>query len=211
MNKEHNYAECHYCKWQLEQQPDRDWAKYPCHKCNNTRSIIDPKEHLCNMCGECMCHEIKTLSGTWSTNDPYGLFEAKVTGGYESYHLLDLNRYTFSFCEKCLRQMFVQCKIKPIIEEVGFDNNVMRTETWEQDQAAYEYRLWQDNGGHHQAFLNKKCNTIKDCPNQAKYTVLYSDRDFSEQCCCEEHRNQGAWAVNARFVPFISDTLKAFI
>ena len=80
MKTKHNYVECHNCKWRLEHQPDFDWAKNPCRRCNNVREIIDPKEVLCNMCGEGMCHNIEVPSGLWSTDDPHGLYDAKVQG-----------------------------------------------------------------------------------------------------------------------------------
>lgn len=209
MNNEHTYVECHHCKWQLEQQPDRDWNKHPCRKCNNTRQIINPEELLCNMCGGCMCHNIKTRSGTWSTNDPHGLFEAQVVGGYESYHLLDLNRYTFSLCEKCLRQLFIQFKIKPTIDEVDFGGGAT-PESWESDQKFYEYRIWVDSGAHHQAYLDRRCNFIKDCPNKALYTHLIND-NFTEDCTCEEHKHLRSGCRNCKFVKFIPNVLKPFL
>ena len=41
----------------------------------------------------------------------YGLIEASVTGGYESYALEDMQKYTFSLCEICLKQLFDAFKI----------------------------------------------------------------------------------------------------
>lgn len=206
MKKKHNYVDCHHCKWRLEQEPDFDWNNNICHRCNNARRIIDPKELLCNLCGESICHDIKTLSGHWETKDPHGLYNAQVTGGYNSYHLLDLNRYTFSFCEKCLRQLFMQCKIKPLVEEVFGDS--ASEESWEDDQETYEYRVWYDAGGHHQAYLNRTCNIKKDCPNKAVYTRYINDH-FSEDCCCEEHK--GPTGLSYTYVQFIRHELKPFL
>jgi hypothetical protein len=206
--KKYNYVDCHHCEWRLEQVPDHDWVANPCPLCSNTRRIIDPKELLCNMCGEGMCHEIKTLSSTWSTRDPHGLYNAQVVGGYESYHLLDMNRYTFSFCEKCLRQLFMQCKIKPDVDEMNFDDGAAEA-SWENDQKSYEYRVWKDEGKHHQAYLNRKCNAIKDCPNDAVYTLLHDHTQFTEDSLCEEHKNRKY--SNATLVKFISNTLKPFL
>ena len=130
-----------------------------------------------------------------------------------------MNQYTFSFCEPCLRKLFIQCKIKPRINNMNFPlvlngkSPMIECDEfpWELDQEAWEYRMWEDSGGFHQAFLNKKCNQKKDCPNKAVYTVLFSENLFSEEACCEEHKIKRKNTVNARFVPFISDTLKPFL
>lgn len=203
MKKQHTYVECHHCKWQLENYPDRDWVKDPCDRCKNTRKVIDPKEILCNMCGESMCP-----LGTHNEQYPHGLHDASVMGGYESYHLFDMTRYTFSFCEKCLRQLFMQCKIKPDVVDMDFDGNVTREEAYQQDQEWYEYRLWKDAGGAHQAYLDKRCNMRKDCPNKAVYTRRING-DFSEECCCEEHKTKDGGSI--KHVKFISNVLKPFL
>ena len=200
----HNYVKCHGCAWRLEQMSDYDWRTNPCKQCNNTREVIDPKEILCNMCGETMCP-----IGTHNEQIPHGLHEAKVTGGYDSYHLFDMTTYIFSFCEKCLRRLFNDCKVKPIIYDTSFEGDLTREEQWEQDQEAYEYRLWKDEGGHHQAYVNRKCNFVKDCPNTALYTQLISG-DFTEGCSCEAHKDLWGYA-NSSLTKFISDTLKPFL
>lgn len=217
MKKEHTYVECTRCKWQIEQNlvTDRDWDKDPCSRCNNTRLMINPKEILCNMCGESMCHEITVPSGKWITDSPYGLFETSVVGGYESYHLFDMSRYTFSFCEKCLRQLFMQCKIKPQVHDMCFAENlfgplvVRSEESWDKDQACYEYRVWLDDGGHHQAYLDGKCNNKKDCPNKALYTLLHNDTEFTENSFCEEHKDNKYG--NSTLTKFIPNVLKPFL
>jgi len=104
--------------------------------------------------------------GTMNEQIPHGLIDAQVTGGYDSYHLFDMTSYKFNFCEKCLRQLFMQCKIKPFISDVDGGDHTTE-DAWNIDQEYYEYRLWTDNGGRHQAYINKKCNMKKDCPNDA--------------------------------------------
>lgn len=156
------------------------------------------------MCGETMCP-----IGTHNEQYPHGLHEAQVIGGYESYHLFDMTRYTFSFCEKCLRTMFNQCKIKPIVSYMDFDGNVAREESYQRDLEDYEYRVWKDSGGHHQAYLDRKCNFVKDCPNRAVYTQLISN-DFTEGCCCEEHKNLFGYG-NSKLTKFIPNVLKPFL
>ncbi len=216
MKKEHTYVECTGCKWQLEQNivPDRDWEKTPCPKCKNTRLMIDPKEYLCNMCGEGMCPNITVPSGKWSSDVPHGLFESSVTGGYESYHLMDMTKYTFSFCEKCLRELFIKCKIPPKLNDLGFSANFEYVDgeerDWKDELESYEYRIWKDAGGHHEAYMNKKCNAKKDCPSRAVYTKLYNDHDFTEDCCCEKHKPLRQYA-NSKLVKFIPNVLKTFL
>lgn len=210
MKKEHTYVECQSCKWRLEQNiaTDYDWEENPCRHCNNARVVIDPRELLCNMCGECVCP-----IGTMNEQYPHGLFNAKVTGGYDSYHLLDMNQYKFSFCEKCLRQMFMQCKIKPEVHDMNIGSDLIAIEgdeqSWEQDQEYYEYRLWKDNGGYHQAYLDGKCNSKKDCPNRAVYTLLHNDTEFTEDALCEEHK--GNKYFNSTLTKFIPNVLKPFL
>jgi len=135
---------------------------------------------------------------------PHGLYKTTVTGGYESYHLFDDTDYTFSFCEKCLRQLFNQCKIKPIVESIA-----ARDLTYEEDREAYEYRFWKDNGGHHQAYLDRKCNAAKDCPHKAVYTVRY-DGDFTEDAVCGMHKDHYK-SYNRTLVQFIPHVLKPFL
>ncbi len=154
-----------------------------------------------------MCHDIKTSHGQWKAEDPHGLYNAKVVGGYESYHLLDMNQYTFSFCEKCLRQLFIQCKIKPDIDELNFQGG-SKEDSWEDDQRSYEHRVWIDDGGHHQAYLDRKCNSRKNCPNKAVYTIYINDR-FSEDSTCEEHKRKEGGSYS--LVPFIRHELKVFL
>lgn len=218
MKKEHTYVECTGCKWQLEQNlmPDRDWDKIPCPRCKNTRLMIDPKEHLCNMCGEGMCPNIVVPSGKWISDSPHGLFEASVVGGYESYHLMDMTRYTFSFCEKCLRSLFLQCKIPPRLNELGIefvDDNLASFDReerdWQDEVTSYEYRIWKDAGGHHEAYMNRKCNAIKDCPNAAAYTILHNDTEFTEETLCEKHKDHKY--SNSTLTKFIPNVLKTFL
>lgn len=204
--KEHTYVECYWCH-------NNAHTERNCRHCQNTGKVINPLEILCNMCGDTMCP-----IGTMNEQTPHGLVDAKVVGGFDSYHLLDMNCYEFSFCEKCLRQMFMQCKIKPFVHGAwehpvdGVTPLVHTSQQWtfEQDQESYEYRVWCDTGGHHQAYLDSKCNTIKNCNKKAIYTVWLSD-EFTEDCCCEDHTIRWAHVVNAHLIKFISNTLKPFL
>jgi hypothetical protein len=198
MKKEHTYVECQACNWRLQQE-SYDPHTELCKRCNNTRKVISPKEILCNLCGECMCP-----IGTMNEQVPHGLYKAKVIGGYDSYHLSDMSVYVFSFCEKCLRQLFIQCKIKPDIRD-HIDER-----SWDEDQKYYEYMIWKDNGGHHQAYLNGKCNAEKDCFNKAVYTRFHNDTEFTENCACEEHKELRSYS-NSKLTAFIPNVLKPFL
>jgi hypothetical protein len=205
MNKKPNYVECHGCKYQIEQNivPDRDWAKNPCPKCHNTRRVVDPREILCNLCGECA----RPL-GTHNEQYSHGLEDEVIIGGYDSYHLFDMTSYTFTFCEKCLRNLFNQCKIPPAVDSNNFDGG-SEPYDYAKDREEYEYRLWKDNGGHHQAYLDRKCNFVKDCSNKAEYTQIISN-DFTEGCCCEEHKELWGYG-NSKLTKFIPNVLKPFL
>jgi len=212
---EHTYVKCLLCEWVLESQPEHDWNERPCRRCNNTRLVISPDEILCNLCGESMC---PLDAGNSNSQAPNGLYKARVDGGYDSEHLLDMTGYTFSFCELCLRKLFMLCKIKPTITELEMGNTPDgglgyvegENGSWEADQNYYEYREWKRLGGFHEAYLNKMCNSVKDCPNKAIYTVLFSD-EFSEYSSCEEHKSEHNNTINATFVKFISNILKPFL
>ena len=192
---EHNYVKCDHCiQWDLNERHRR-----VCTACNNSQMIIDPKEILCNMCGGQQRH-----LGTINEQYPTGLENAKVTGGYNSYHLLDDSSYRFNFCEKCLRELFIKCKIKPQVN-VLVDGE---TDNWDKDQEYYEFKVWKDTGGHHQAYLDRKCNVVKECPNRAEYTRLLGG-EFTENCSCEEHKSID-WLGNTN-TKFIPNVLKAFL
>lgn len=198
MNKEHTYVDCSRCgHWQDDYR-----RTHVCEQCNNTRKTIDPQEILCNLCGG-----PQRPLGTSNEQYPHGLEDAKVTGGYDSYHLFDMTTYTFSFCEECLRKLFNQCKIPPKVEDTMELRAVEYA--WTKDQELYEYRVWKDEGGHHKAYMEKRCNSIKDCPNRAVYTLLHNG-DFSEDSACEEHKLTQCYS-NTRYTKFISPVLRAFL
>ena len=195
MKKEHTYVDCDRCgHWDTETKHNR-----VCGGCNNSGKVVDPRELLCNLCGETVCP-----IGTMNEQYTHGLYEAKVTGGYDSYHLFDMTTYKFSFCEKCLRGLFNQCKIPPDLTDSSGGE-----ETYDKDREAYEYREWKTEGCHHQAYLDGKCNAVKNCINKAVYTQLVSE-EFSEDCSCEEHQKHWAYS-NCRMVKFIPNVLKPFL
>lgn len=197
-----SYVKCKLCTHWVDEYR----VSHLCRLCNNSKLVQDPKEVLCNMCGGTMCP-----LGTMNEQHPHGLYKAQVSGGFDSYHLFDMTRYTFNMCEKCLRLLFNDFIIKPHINEIDYDGNLTDKQVWERDQKAYEFRVWQDGGGHHAAYINRKCNIEKDCPNTALYTILYSGQDFSEDCACEEHAEEYKQYANYKVIKFIPHVLKAFL
>lgn len=62
---------------------------------------------LCNKCGgSCKLYEFKENDFEFG-----GLIEVKIMGRYFSSHLEDCRDYTFSICEKCLKELFESFKI----------------------------------------------------------------------------------------------------
>lgn len=187
--------DCPHCKnWQANAR-----MKSLCNNCNNSKLIENPKYILCNMCGDSLSKNEYSISG---------LKDIKVSGGYYSYYLLDNNLYKFNLCEKCLRELFMQFKIKPLVNEIDWEG-IIPENIWEEDQAIYEYRVWVDSGEAQKAYKNGKCNYVKECINDAIYTQFLGN-SFTEKCCCEEHKNLFNYA-NSTLVKFIPDSLKPFL
>lgn len=65
--------------------------------------VID--DIVCNKCGG-SCKS----ADEYDTNF-YGLIETYIEGGYNSISLEDGMSYTFSLCEKCLKELFENFKI----------------------------------------------------------------------------------------------------
>lgn len=210
MLKSKNLVTCNFCEhWDT----DRHFY-HKCKYCKSTGQVPDPEEQLCNLCGECLCY---TYDKDLIVQNPNGLVNAKILGGYYSYHLSDMNTYIFSLCEKCLRNLFVQCKIKPEIYNTRFQDGELAEEiSWEKDQSIYEERVWQDSKMPHQNYLNKKCNSNKDCPNDAVYSIFFDDdyeegTAFTENTSCEDHKYYWKNNMGATLKPYVSNTLKIFL
>jgi len=181
--------DCEYCKYRLKDKESH------CNYCNNSRKIEKP---FCNMCGNSM------LITDCGDNYAYGLFKQKVSGAYNSEHLLDLNAYTFSLCEKCLRNLFNKFNIPPTVDDYH-DGQIPYSE----DKEIYDYSMWKKNGGAEKAYLKGKCNFVKNCRKKAIYSQFISNR-FTENCCCEEHKNIRSFS-NSKLKPFVPHHLKGFL
>jgi hypothetical protein len=209
MKKETKYIDCPDCYCYASQEGFKK-TDFDCKYCKNFRMIPDPKEEFCNMCGECMCIDVSTPTGRWKSDKAAGLHNVKYTAGYESYHLFDCITYTFSLCEKCLRQLFFQCKIKPAVSDIFYGESDSYS-SYDEDQIKYEYRVWKDTGGHHNSYMNATCNAIKDCENKAEYSLILNVDSFTEDCFCEEHKDLPRSSNMTHLVKFIPNVLKLFL
>lgn len=199
LGEEHNYVECKLCDEEFQA------LDLTCLACNGDKEVIDPKEILCNLCGNTLC--ITMNANDWSIQEPYGLLNCLVSGGYNSLHLSDGYNYDFNLCELCLRNLFDQFKIKPKI------NCYLSGKFIEYDDELYEYkfRVWNQNGGAHNSYINELCNVHLECKNKAVYSQYYDD-DFTEVCSCEEHKDKLKIGFpNYKIGPFVKNNLKLFL
>jgi len=86
-----------------------------------TREVVETDEIRCNKCGE-LCstpsQERHVLNGgnrCW-----YGLIEAKFTTGYFSDVLDDMQAYSFSLCEPCVKELMASFKLSAEQKEYNF-------------------------------------------------------------------------------------------
>lgn len=100
----------------------------------NREDIKQPSDNIfCNKCG------MSCLNMQGGHN---GLIEAEVVGGYDSTHIDDGDVYIFSLCEKCLREIFDDCKLNPHAGNYMFAEDASRI-----DRHKYwgpDVKLWED-------------------------------------------------------------------
>lgn len=196
------YVVCQSCiNWDDDQRINKD-----CYLCKGKRIVKDPEERFCNKCAGRLC----PTKGNINYQSPDGLVDAKVVGGPESTHLSDMVAYHFSLCELCLRHLFNECLIPPEVQEYNssnFDDII----SYQTDRDQYEYSEWKKTDKFIENYKNKICNCAKDCKNEAKFTILNGSQTFSEDCCCEPHKENYKNHNWVKLVPFISNTLKSFI
>ena len=187
--KKNKYISCYHCV-SLYGVVDRD-----CKVCFGTGKIEDTKDAKCNLCNEYLTLEDSIV--------PQGIYNINVTGGYFSYYLFDDTTYTFSLCEKCIRNMFSNFKIPPKVSDRH------GTISYKKEKKRYDYMIWVDNGGASEAYLNGKCNFIKNCKNKAIYSQFISGK-FTEKCSCEKHKKLHNYS-NSELRQFIPNNLKSFM
>ena len=70
---------------------------------------------------------------------PHGLVDIKVSGHYNSEHLLDCTTYQFSLCELCLRKLFNSFALPPkVFEYMMTRGDIMGEYSYAEDREQYE-------------------------------------------------------------------------
>jgi hypothetical protein len=157
-----------------------------CRPCKGTGMVRDPKSFTCNGCGEPLCPK--------PNDGPHGLIEATVSGGYDSPHLLDLTAYTFSLCEKCLRQLFDGFKVPPKV--VNYHDDLP---SYAQERERYRLWQWRKARGNVSKVKTGLCNATIECPRTAVWRV-FTGGQMTDDVCCDEHKSYFGWA-NSLYVP----------
>lgn len=188
-----NFTKCLYCKGKGNSSNETYISI--CNSCKGAGYLKNPALYTCNMCGDSL------LYGSY--NEPYGLVDQVVGGGYGSKHLFDMTSYTFSLCEKCIRDMFNKFVNPPKTidghEEISFSS----------DQALYDYRNFCKSKEFDEKYLAGKCNYIIGCNNKAKYTIMENNGCLTRKSACATHskakidRYDGKkmWESITKFVP----------
>lgn len=161
-----NFKLCPHCAEYRGEALNAQFAMR-CPYCKGTGFVRLVASYICNKCGGSLCDD-----GYY----PYGLVETKVGGGYNSEHLTDLLTYTFSICEKCLRDLFSTFKIPP---------TVTGESTYEEDLEHYRHRIWKQTGGRAARLATGYCNHIESCTSLANWAVM---DEFSTTIVCDDHR-----------------------
>ena len=144
-----------------------------CAGCEGTAIIRDPQSYVCNKCGGSLCPPHST--------SPQGLVEHRVDGGYSSDYLTDCTSYSFSLCEKCLRDTFETFLIPP--ETSGMDGEVPYAE----DREWMDTRHWRQAGGQEAKLPSGLCNMTKSCQEPARWRHFLS-QSMTVEAACDTHR-----------------------
>lgn len=175
-----------------------------CRSCKGTGILRTRESWVCNACGGCLCP-----NDSANHDVPFGLVEAKVSGGYSSPALSDCTNYAFSICEVCLRKIFEGFLIKPKISEymigvLGGDN-VDTDEKYEKEAAAKKkadeenaaskaefFKLYEEGrcADHDKDPASKHGNPLKEyCGREGAGRLLYEDSSwpYSKRWLCARH------------------------
>lgn len=183
-NHQSTHQVCESCK-QARADGNLDEARN-CRPCKGTGMVRNPASFTCNQCGEPLCPK--------PNDGPHGMVEASVSGGYDSPHLLDLTGYTFSLCEKCLRQLFDGFKVPPKV--VNYHDDLAN---YAEEQERYRRWQWRKARGNVSKVKTGLCNATIECHKTAVWRVFISG-GMTDDACCDEHKSYFGWA-NSLYVP----------
>jgi hypothetical protein len=158
-----------------------------CRSCRGRGMVRNPESFFCNGCGS-------SLARPGRIEPQGGLIETTVSGGYDSEHLLDMVRYTFSLCEKCMRVLFDGFKVPPAVH-CYHDGRI----EYQAEHARYERWKWREGSGPVEKLTQGLCNAVIECTAMATWRVFNSG-GLTDDVCCDEHKKWFAFA-NSLFVP----------
>lgn len=172
-----------------------------CPRCKGTGMRRTRESWICNACGKSLCPE--------SDGCPYGLVEAKVSGGFNSPALSDCTNYEFSICENCLRKIFDEFAIKPMISEymvgvLGGDD--MPTDEKYEEEVAARKKANEENAASTAEFFKlyeegrcaerehdpsrKDINPLREyCAREGVARLVYENSDwpYAKRWLCPRH------------------------
>ncbi len=189
-----SYEPCDACA--VHRADGRFEQALACFRCAGTGLVPTRDAAICNGCGQ----SLHPPTGSIDAQIPHGLANFEIIGGYDSEGLLDLHRYTFSLCERCLRGILAKTKIPPLVERLNDGGERWERILFADDQRAWEYNEWRRRGGHATAAIHGLCNAIKDCGTEAAYAISLSG-DVGDDRTCEAHKDRWNFCVNAKLLP----------
>lgn len=192
------YKACRSCK-KYRDERDFELARR-CNICEGTGIVRENKSYSCNKCGGTM-----KATEDCSDSSPHGLVEVTVGGGYHSFYLSDCTSYTFSMCEKCLREAFEEFKIPPTVVDRMGDGSKGPEESYQRDREAYLHQVWCASGGRKEAFKAGLCTDSETCGKPARWGSLdrppsYKPGKFFD-ASCDDHVPWHLNTVNYRTLP----------
>jgi len=168
-----------------------------CNRCSGTGIVRIPATYICNMCGGELCEK--------DEHYPSGLVEARVSGGYNSFHLFDCTSYEFSLCEDCLRnKLFPLLKVPPkVFDHISGEDEA----TYEQDLKQYAHRVWELNDGRQTKLASGLCNYTENCPKVPVWRSLRNSQ-LGELCVCEDHRAKVSYSYRLAPIDTVPSEVK---
>ena len=177
-------------------------SKMGCDRCRGSGHILNPRWVTCNMCGGDM-----SCGSEHEETSMYGTGPLSVSGGYLSPHLTDTTSYHFAFCERCLRTIWSQCKVKPRIDFYMGDGE----STYEEDHSYWINRMWREGGGELRKLPSGLCTHDESCQGSGENIYLISGSICDRERYCSEHAIRGGgntvWVSSEGIRPLPLDQL----